>query len=435
MLLRLTDGTETVTLSGDGAAILGCAFVARPPKDSLTPVAEDARVILEGTAAAILTATQQIERLFAVARADHSSNLAVYVEHQREGDTAVYRAQIRDGRLLWSDEPIRRQLFAAATAVEVVVAWERDPWWETADETDAGTAHIYNGDTVGEPDVGDWLGPGGPPTYSAAFAADEGDNAYNAAEWTNIAGVLPTPAHLQITNNDGAAISLKRLYIANDIYARFDGSQHYIASGSAASWTGSSTHATARWTLTPTAGQIAKMVAAGGVRLLGVFASASAGIYVRAALYQNTPGSVLVEAWRGPETLTVSGRLVYDLGFMPVPPDATTFGDWRIVLSVYAGATGSANLDFLQLCPGKELIVLDAATAVSWADSAVVDWWGDERYGAVAGYHGTLLASGRLLLQPERPNRLMIIAESATGVDVTVPLTVGVKYRPRRATI
>jgi hypothetical protein len=435
MLLRITDGTETVTLSGDGVAILGAAYMPRPPKDALTPVAEDARVIIEGTAAQIVAATQAMERLFAVARGEQSHNLAIYVEHQREGDTVVWRSQIYDGRLLWSDDPIRRQLQAGVTAVEVVASWERAPWLETTDEADGGTVYMHNGGPTGSPAIGDWIGPGGPATYSAAFSTDEGDNAYNAGEWANIEGVLPTPAHLTLTNASGASVTAKRLFIANDIYARFNGAQHQLASAAAITWTGASTHATQRWTLTPTTAQIAKAVASGGVRLLAVMTTITAGVYLRATLQQNTAGSVLVETWRGPEVLTASTRKVYDLGFLPMPPDALTFTDWRICISVYAAASGGGTLDFVQLCPGRELIVLEAPTALAWGNGAAIDWYGEDRYASIIGYHGSMVAAGLLLLQPQRYNRLQVLVESSSGVDSTAAMTLQVRYRPRRATI
>lgn len=433
-MLRLTDGTVTVTLSGDGAAILGCTYVPRPPGSGQVRVTDDATVILEGTTAQIVAATQALERLFAVAQDAPPDNHLLWVEFQREGDAEIWRSQVHQGRLLWSEDPLLRRLTADISAVSVVATWERDAWWETADEVDAGTVHILNGDVAGGVGIGDWIGMAGPPTYSAALGAAEGDNAYNAGEWTNIEGVLPTPVHLRITNDSGSSIATKRVWVANDVYARFDGAQHQLAGAGSVSWTGASAHTTARWAIAPTAAQIAKMVAAGGVRLLAVMASVSAGVYLRAQLQQVTPGPTVTTAWTGPEALTVSGRFVYDLGYVQMPPGVTTFDGWYLVISIYAAATGAGNLDFVQMCPGRELVVLDCP-GLTWADDAVLDWWGDERYAAINSYHASLAATGRLMLQPERPNRLQVLVESSTGVDVNDALIVQVKYRPRRATI
>ena len=435
MLLRITDGTETAILSGDGAAILGCAYVPRPPAtgESGERVTDDATVVVEGTTDQIVAATQMIERLLAIARAAPSHNYQLWIEFQRTGDDVVWRSQVYDGRLLWSDDPVRRRL-AAFGAVSVVVAFERDAWWETVGEIDAGTVHLTNGDVAGAPAVGDWIGPAGPATYSAAFGITEGDNAYNAGEWTTIEGVLPTPAHLRLTNEDGASVTVKRVFVANDVYARFDGLQHMIQSGDTKSWTGSSTHATARWTLALPAAQIAKLVSGGGVRLLAIMTSISAGVYLRAQLQQVSTGPTVTAAWTGPEALTASGRLVYDLGYVQMPPGVTTFADWYLVITVYAGATGSGVLDFVQFCPGSELVTLEGP-GIAWADDAVIDWWGDERYAVVDDFHASLGAVGRLLLYPERANRLMVLVESATGVDATALMALQVKYRPRRATI
>ena len=435
MLLRITDGTETALLSGGTGAgtFLGATFNPRAPKDDLTPVAEDARVVLEGASKDVIADVQKVERLLAVARASASSNVRVYVEFQREGDTLVWRSQIRDGRVLWSDDPVRRRLVSAAMAAEIVVAWERDPFWETTTELDAGTVHVVNGDGIVDA-LGFWIGPGGPVTYEGSVNLAEGDNARNAGEWTAIEGVLATPAHLTVTNESGGAITLRRALVANDVYAEFNGAEHLLQSGAAVSWTGSSAHSTSRWYLALSATQIAKAMAAGGVRLLAVMASVSAGLYLRATMIQQTPGPTLTEVWRGPEVLTKSGRVVYDLGAVQFPPEVATFADLYIQITIYATATGAATLDLVQLCPGSEPVALEAA-ALSWANGATVEWFGDRRYGEMSDYHGIVTASGRLLLQPGRANRVMVLVEGNTSVDPTAKLAVNVRYRPRRATI
>ncbi len=433
MLLRLTDGNETVTLSGDGVVILGCAYVPRPPSADARRVTDDATVILEGTAAQIVAETQAIERLFAIAREAPSHNYQLWVEFQREGDTLVWRSQVHDGRLMWSDDPVRRRLAGAVAAVSVAVAFERDAFWETVDELDAGTVHVMNGDGSLD-EQGMWIGPGGPVTYDGSVAIGEGDNARNAGEWTAIEGVLPTPAHLTVTNESGGAITMRRALVANDIYAEFNGAEHLIQSGAAVSWTGSSAHSTTRYSLALSATQIAKCQAAGGVRLLAVFTSVSPGVYVRATLQQVSAGPVLSEAWRGPEVLTKANRVVYDLGFVQFPPDLVTFADLYLQLTMYATATGGATLDFIQLCPGNELVTLEGA-AISWANNAALEWFGDQRYGEMSDLHAVISASGRLLLQPGRGNRVMVLVEGNASVDATAKLAINVKYRPRRATI
>jgi hypothetical protein len=434
MLLRLTDGTETVTLSGDGAAVLGCTYTPRPPAAGAKRVAEDAAVVIEGTAAEIVAATQMIERLLDLAGRATSDNNQLWVEFQRAGDTEVWRSRVYAGRLLWSDDPLRRRLHESQVwAVQVVAAWERDAWWETASEQDAGTTHVMNGQGV-VPTVGYWIGPGGPTTYADAVSMGEGENARNAGMWADLAGVLPAPAHVTVTNESGGSITVQRVLLANDVQAAFSGAQHLLLSGAAASWTGSSAHSTARWALQLTDAQIAAAVKAGGVRLLAVMGAASSGVYLRAKLQQNTAGSVLVDAWIGGEVRTTANRKVYDLGVVAFPPDVATFSDFWLVISVYATATGSATLSFVQLCPG-DLVVLEAPTALAVADGQSLEWHGERRYGSIKGYHATLVASGRLLLQPERPNRLMVLVESTSGVDSAAELAMNVRYRQRRATV
>ena len=431
--LSLTDGTTTISLSSDGCLL--SFYVPAGPKLNAAgvagPVSETIEFVILPTSATVQTTLNAIERLLAQAlerqgdRADR-----VYLVLQATGDAAAWRGEVLAYQLLL-DNDFAAGLVESVLPVRLIIT--RDVW-ETLDEVDAGTVNLVNGDIAGAPEIGDWIGPAGPATYSAAFDTDEGDNAYNAGEWSEILGVLPTPAHLRLTNTDGASVTVKRVFVANDVYARFDGLQHMVQSGDAKSWTGSSAHSTARWTLALTAAQVAKLVAAGGVRLLAVMTATSAGIYLRAQLQQVSTGPTTTAAWTGPEALTASGRLVYDLGYVQFPPGVTTFDGWQLAITVYAGATGSATLDFVQFCPGRELVTLEGP-GIAWADDAVIDWWGDERYAAIDDWHASLGAVGRLLLYPQRANRLMVLVESSTGVDATALMALQVKYRPRRATI
>lgn len=431
--LSLTDGTTTISLSSDGC-LLSFYVPAGPKLDAAGvagPVSETVEFVILPNGGTVQAKLNSIERLLAQAlERQGRRDDRVYLVLQATGDTVAWRGEVLGYQLLL-DSDFAAGLVGEVLPVRLVVT--RDVW-ETLDEQDAGTVHMTNGDVAGEPDVGDWVGPAAPATYSAAFGITEGDNAYNAGEWTQIEGVLPTPAHLRLTNEDGAPVTVKRVFIANDVYARFDGLQHAIQSGDTKSWTTSSTHATARWTLALPAAQIAKLVNGGGVRLLAVMTNITAGVYLRAQLQQVSTGPVVTAAWTGPEALTSSGRLVYDLGYVQMPPGVTTFGDWFLVITVYAGATGSGVLDFVQFCPGSELVTLEGP-GIAWADDAVIDWWGDERYAVIDDFHASLGAVGRLLLYPQRPNRLMVLVEASTGVDATALLAVQVKYRPRRATI
>ena len=433
MFLALTDNTTSVTLS-ETAPVRGCTYFPSAPASGQDAgdITETAVVNLNGSESAIRAVVNAVEMLFDAAARQDGIHRAFVAYRPVNTDGTLYRSEVLSGRVEWSSNPGLRRIGDTSPFVQVAVIWTRRPFWEAVEEADAGTVHMTNGDVAGSL-LGYWVGPAAPPTYSTPPAADQGDNAYNAGEWTNLVGVLPTPAHLRITNESGAAIAVKRVFVANDVYARFDGAQHQMDGGGAVTWTGASTHATPRWTLTPTAAQIAKLVAGGGVRLLAVMTSVEPGAYLR-AMVQQVAGAEALPAWTGPEARMETGRFVYDLGYVQMPPGVTTFADWRIVLSVYSTLGGTAQVDFLQFCPGRDLIVLESA-GVSWANGVAINWWGDERYAALAGYHASLRGVGQLLLQPARPNRLMVLVEGTTGVNTTAKLAVQVGYRPRRPTI
>lgn len=427
-MLRITDGTETAILSGGTGAgtFLGATYSPRSPKDERTLIAEDARVILEGESKDVILDTQKVERLLAVARAGASSNVRVYVEFQRTGDTLVWRSQIRDGRLIWSDDPVRRRLVTAGMAAEVVVAWERDPFWETTTETTQTEKHLFNGDGSGtDPD--------------GVVVATTGADAYNAVEFASsvMTGVLPTPVHFVLKNNDGATASFKRAWFANDVYARFEGGEHFVA-GTTLSWGAGATHGLPIYAyLALSADQVAGMVAAGGVHLLAVFSDLPTGIYLRAWLLQKQGSAAIWSTpWIGPEALT-DGRKVLDLGFCPAPPNVRTFTNWHLAFSVYAAAAAdTAELEFVQLCPGSDLLRLETTDIAPWADNGTLEWYGDREYVEINGWHGEVTATGTLALQPGRANRIMTLLESETaGVDNTLALTLTVLHRARRATV
>lgn len=425
-MLRITDGTETATLSGGSGAgtFLGVTFNPRAPKDDRTPVVEDATVVLEGESKDVIADVQKVERLLAVARAGASSNVRVYVEFQRTGDTLVWRSQVRDGRVLWSDDPLRRRLVSAGMAAEIVVAWERDPWWETALEVTQTEKHLFNGDGSGtDPD--------------GIVVATTGADAYNAVEFAAavMTGVLPCPAHLVLRNNDGVTASLERVFLANDVFGRFEGGEHLV-SGTTLSWGAGATHGLPIYAyLALSADQVAGMVAAGGVRLLAVFSDLPAGIYLRAWLLQKQGSAAIYSpAWIGPEVLA-DGRKVLDLGFCAAPPNVRTFSGWYLAFSVYAAAADTAELEFVQLCPTQDLLTLEITDIDPLADNGTVEWHGDRQYAEINGWHGELRATGRLLLQPGRANRIMTLVEGSAGVDNTLALALTLLHRARRATV
>lgn len=434
-VVSVSDGTTTISLCADGCLLT--YYVPTPgnydASGGAQTVSESVEfVIIDDTPALVQAKYQAINRLLAqaVERGGRTSHTA-YLQLKVTDESDTWRSEIVAFRMALESD------FAASfaeTVLGVRLMLTRLAYWETVDESDAGTVHVVNGDGVVD-ELGFWIGPGGPITYEGSVSLGEGDNARNAGSWQTIDGVLPTPAHLTITNESGGAITLKRALVANDVYAEFTGAEHLIQSAAAASWTDSSAHSTARWVLALTDTQIEKAQAAGGLRLLAVFTSISAGVYVRATLNHVVTGPTYTEAWRGPEVLTTSTRKVYDLGFFSLPPQVGSgFSDLSLILTVYAEATGSGTLDFVQFCPGLDLVVLEGV-GLSWANAETLDWYGDERYGYMSDYHASISASGRLMLEPARTNRVMVLVEGSSGVDSTAKLIVGVKYRPRRATI
>lgn len=424
LTLRLTDGTTTVTLSGDGGVLLQASYVPQPGEPGSTLV-EDAVVIAEGTAAQIQTNVREINQLFKSARRLSGSNRTdrVYVEYQHEGDSATWRAVVRDGHLSWPDEPIRRRFSAsAALPAQLFVSWERESEWEgpeaalTWGASGTSTITINNGDT--------------------------GSN-YNAAlvEADSIEGELPAPVKLVITNDSGVSLAWRNFFITNDGVNGFTAAQHQIGLNEAETW-GADNHTAVLWDAVLSTDQISKC-AGEDFRILAAFTTSSINIHYKASLYQKIGGvyQLLVE---GPEILNtkaVTAFKLLDLGSLPIPAngqDAAT-GNLSIVISARNSSSVSATLDFIQMLRADDFCRLEQM-GFSLADGAAVVV--DDLTGIVYALSGSTRYNivdrrgAQLVVVPGQTNRFVVSFDETSGAYVPArQVVVSGTYRPRRLTL
>jgi hypothetical protein len=449
MLLRLTKGATTITLSGDGAAILACSYVPRTPETKSTEVsarrgvAESATVILGGTAAAMLSQVRAIEALLPVDDVRQQAvNEPVYVEFRQEATGDIYRSEVFVGRVEWATSMVTAGL--AGGAVEVTVLWERRWYWE---DTTLRNLPLTNGNGSGA--------TAGLSIYNHDDGATGHDNWVQIAG-SDVGGVVPAGCQVQLTNAIGAARTFTKLYLALNAlsdptnFAHVIEGESRLSGGSIASdavyysngqalyfGVGSGeipSTSTFVWTLPAATLQDA---AGRPFRLLVRFAGGIGTTTVFAEIRAADGASVL---WRG-DTVALPdlyGGLT-DLGVTALPPGGYSTGYGALTLALTFTGVAQRYVDFIQLTPMDGFVALECMAPCGHGESVMYD--SAERRQYVLSGSAQLpyvTASGELLLQPGKTQRLIVLEQNATGTnrgEIGDMFTVQVQYRPRRLTL
>ena len=136
MLLTLSDGVTTITLSGGSNAILGCTYfpdTAQYRESAWQPVTETAEVNLRGTRSAMRATTGNIETLLQAAQRGQATGAGprVFVNYKPvDANAATYRSEVFDGRVVWSTDPGLRRLGDTNPTTRIAVIWTRAPGWD-----------------------------------------------------------------------------------------------------------------------------------------------------------------------------------------------------------------------------------------------------------------------------------------------------------------
>lgn len=345
-MLRLTNGTATITLSGDAPnAILGCTYW--PSTGGGEEVTETVVVTLEGAEALIKAAVQTINNLLKEAEmADQAVNAPVYVEFQATATASIYRSEIKTGWAQWDKEPIRHKLDSSTNTVEVEVILTRVNFWEGPETEIALSTQAQSAAT------------GGRTIYNNDNATSQNNYAQIAAN--QVQGDLPCPLKVRVTNATGSGLAWRRFHLCNNVFSDPASADVWLlgseaVGGASQTWgAGGITHTSQLYifNLTTTLlGQFKGRTA----RALVAFTSATAGIYVKAGMYASvsgvyTPLRVGKERYNS-DASGISAFRLLDLGQFPIPPggyNAATGGAALIITARYSGA-GSTNLDFINL--------------------------------------------------------------------------------------
>lgn len=402
MLLRITDGTTTVTLHDDAstpsAGLVGVRYFPRDPGSSDT-VTETADVVFNGVTETVIGTLNVVERLLRAA-----SETDTYMEYSRNG-LNVHRSPIFGGRVAWSEERANRQIYGAGnTSGEVAVIWARANYWELVAEQNIGSFTIRNGNT----------------------------SPYNVIDLLPVTGNLPSPVTVKIYNNNGLELDARNFYLNIDSFAGMTGTEHLFG-GYNGSWSGAVTHHVLMWLIALSSTFLSKN-AGKAVQVIAAYSLLSTGIYLRASLYRSRDG-LYVPIQHGNEHYVI-GRL-NNLGTLTMPKDATA--GIALAITVYSTSAGSGTLSFAHLAPADGAGWLDLG-GYGWksAESVVEEGLHQQAYVESGSLRLNLVSrsGGPLLIWPGRNNRLHLLFDEGLGAyHSTREATLIVTHRPRRSTV
>src|SRR5574343_414825 len=324
MQLRVTDGTTTVTLSGQ-TGIAGCTYFPATASAGGAQVSETAEIVGSGTAAQIRSAANSIQKLLDDARRRRASGLGtrVFVEYKPVDSDTLYRSEILDGRVVWSAEPAYRRLGDSTPAIRYAVILERAPWWEGPETELAISANGQSAATGGR------------------TLTNDGVNNWVQVADTQVGGTLPAPVRLRLINNTGSEQGYARLHVGINALAAPTTFGHVIQGENQVSGYGSdqangssSGGYYARVSGGAAGGIIchwvvpAAMMAAGGrwlQLLMALAGDAPTGTTVKWSIY-DFAGLVLL--WEGQEVALAAGTRLHDTGAVPIPPGSWGTNYW-----------------------------------------------------------------------------------------------------------
>lgn len=432
MLLRVTDGTTTITLTS--SPWLGATYFPAPEGDDAEVVTETAICTIEGTEAAIRTAVLGVETLLRRASARvRLLGARVFVEWRPLDAGDILRSEISAGQVTWSSDPARRRLGATLNTVEIAITWTRANWWEDTTLTElqlstSNQAAATGGRTIVNHDD-----------------AETGDDNWVQIAGAQVEGVLDAPLHLQLANASGGARTYERVYVAINAHSDPANFPHMLEaeSGSGGTATADATCSNGsklRVTVNTTA-TVAMTLSAALLQdtqgrdflLIARSAAINGPVTVRP---QIRSGSVVL--WSGERVVVEhSNSAVYNLGAVPLPPGGwhTGWGALSLVLAVTSSASVTWDIDFVQLTPLDALRVLELFTNASIANGGLLVDNNIEgvAYVEVSGAASPMIAprGDALVVFAGRTQRIIVLQQTGSGAAIADAFTLRAWYRKR----
>lgn len=399
MLLRITDGTTTITFNDDSGTpttpFVGAVYFPRDPGSGDT-VTETTDIGFNGAAATLRTNINDVERM--IRQASNRGAEDVFIEYRPTDSGDVYRSPITsDSRIVWSDNKSARQMHQTNTGGELAFIIVRASWWE-GPSTSLGSGTILNGTT----------------------------SPYNAITLTAPSGSLPTPLVVTVANDTGGALSPIDYYLTLDTFVGMTTNEHLLTSATTVG--ALRIYDVPTGVLTKWAGQEAQIIVA-------ITSASPSSFYMYAAAYV-TIGAVNLEVLRGNEHY-VDDRKLVNLGSLPIPLGEVADIDYAIGIGVYPTDT-TYTLSFVQITPAENAVNLrQIGYSISDGSSIVEDGRERQAYHSAAGnkYEIVRRSGGPLMAWPDKTNRLHVLFDEGSVFTASRQMIVSATARPRRATI
>jgi len=431
-MLRITDGTITVTLSSGNMTLM--SYLPQVAEgDYITEMAE---ICFTSDFATERSDIATINRLLEQARRYQLLRVgnAVYVEYKPANtDASFYRSEVRDGRVV------------IGTYRQGSVIWTRESFWEGPETqiplTNGNGTNNITGLTVYNHDD-----------------ADAGHDNYVSIAAVDVVGDLPAPPRLEITNNYNSTARAANVFVAHNVNSNPGTLAHILEAESATggtttenanssggydkalSWAVTTETQLLDWTISTAvlnacAGNFFRLL----IRLTGNLAYSDLWLKVKI----NMEGTVI---WESEWILAPNRYSLFELATAQLPAYLAGAGNIypaHLVLFGKRNATGThyLNVDYMQLSPldgwrklqpqGYHLGYLARLMDDMIDDYLYTDSW--DTPGKFGNYY---TASTPLALIPNKLQRLYFLHDTGGGGSV-IARTLGIKvfYRPRRCSI
>ena len=437
-VISITSGTTTITFTqANGYQVLAYDMVT--PESSggrlAADVAETLEIIVSGAnGPQVQSRLGALSRLLDSARRHTAWGVGprVFLQLQIDGEASAWRAELLDASMTPQEEMLRLwPNFAPSFDLTIRRAAVWEGAWTQIPLTNVG-------------------GSGNTSGLSVYLHDDTGRDNYVEIAADGVGGNLPTPLHLELTNNNGATVQFGKIFLATNAFSNPLGmpsalQAETIRAAGGSSVTGDTSCSNGGYvahTFTGSAVQqytlsAALLRSARGYdfHLLARFRSLTGAAYVRPSIYD---ASGVYPLWTGEEVeLPLTGPSVADLGVIPLPPGGytTQAGALRLYLAWRTTGTISVETDCFVLMPANTFRLLQIQGAV--ADGAVIVDNGPEgRAFVLSGTAELPFVSPQglpLLAWPGLVQRVYCAWHLLDGsAPVTQTLSVKAWHRPRR---
>lgn len=439
IVISLTDGTTTVTLTTSPWLVAEYSPLAPDPTKPTEPITETLTLVCVGSSATVQSNVTGVTRLLDAAHRRTVTKLGakIYLQMQLDGESASWRSLVRRGVIDLGEgglDQLRRGV------AELRMTIEREPWWEGARTQLTLTNLAGSNNTSG----------------LATYNRNDGTySSYVEIDAAEVTGDLPAPLELRMASPANSRFYGNFFVSVN----AFDATVGYTLEGESVqaggstvadatcsngnkqrwSTTGAGT-ITARWTLS--SANLSKFAGRPAMVLANFKAftyGATTPIYCVASI-TDTDG-VLLLASAAEMTLKTADDYLQPLGVLYLPPGgySTAWDAMALTLVMRTSQTETIDLDYIQLLPaerGRYRQIVQRGMSLDTGDE-VVDNGTDEMVYVEASAIRLPYYEQRgevLTLLPNKTQRV-IIQHDGVGMTADWYLNVKAWYRPRRMAI